>query len=240
MAGLEDLRVIHDMPACVDGATFDWPRSSSTRPRRPATPSRSRSRTPPARSPRADAPRDAAAHGRRDPRRPGHPALGPRRSDRGRLESHASRRRCRSSTTSCAAGPARATGSNRRKASRSSRQPPSRAWPTGPRTTCEVAAVGPNGPGAVDARGQLDHAVRPPVGPGQADRRGAERRGRGPGPGRRLSRRGQLPRRMLRRQRGDVAGRRPRYRRPARRPRSAGSRTASTTAAGRSPRTRPG
>ena len=126
-AGLARMRIIREMPACVSGATFDWPEvvfesadaagnavavalQDATCTFTVAAPS-----TPAPSTPRRS-PRSAASSSRRATAAsswPGHrrsPGSTPRPS----------------STTASAAAPATATGSNRRKASRSSGRPSSR------------------------------------------------------------------------------------------------------------------
>ena len=56
-AGLDRMRIIKDMPACVSGATFDWPQTVFETADEAGTPSPSRSRRPPARSRSSSRPR---------------------------------------------------------------------------------------------------------------------------------------------------------------------------------------
>ena len=165
MAGLEDLRVVHDMPACVDGATFDWPSvvfdsaeeagNAVAVALQDATCTFTAGLVPLATPPLTGA---------------GIPGVqGIRLSGRDgvievALESHDLGAGADRRLPACAAGPARATGSNRRKASRSSRQPRSRAWPTGPRTNARSRRLGRTGqaPGRPrTARSRRSAARRP-------------------------------------------------------------------------------
>ena len=127
-AGLNNMRIIKDMPACVSGATFEWPQTvfqtadEAGQRRRGRAPGRHlhvHGRLPPTPAP---TPPPTHRRGRRHPAR--RPATG-RSSCRGPRRPAGSPPP--SSTTGPAAAPARATGSNRPRACRSTERPSSRA-----------------------------------------------------------------------------------------------------------------